>query len=169
MPRPLPGTFPPYFENYTSQVAEDDLTQAFENQQEIIDRFFDSISEEKSNEAYAPGKWTIKELLQHVTDTERIFNYRTLAIARGEQASLPGFEEDDYATASQANHRSWKSLCDELKAVRASTRFLFDSLTDEMLNRSGISNNKPVTPLALGFITVGHLYHHKKVLEERYL
>jgi len=169
MPRPTPGTYLPYYDNYISKVAEDDVKQAFENQQPLIDDFFDSISDEKSNFAYAPGKWTIKELLQHVIDTERIFNYRSLAIARKESASLPGFEENDYAANSNANDRTWNSLTDELKAVRKATVILFDSFNDEVINQSGIANNNPVTVNALGFIMVGHIYHHKKVIGERYL
>lgn len=169
MPKPKPGTYLSYFDNYISQVPETELSEAFKNQREIVNSFFDSIDEERSNYAYAAGKWTLKELLQHVIDTERIFNYRSLSISRKEQASLPSFEENDYAANSNANKRSWKSLCDELKAVRKATEMLFNSFDEEMMNSSGLANNNPITVIAMGFITVGHLYHHKNIIESRYL
>ena len=169
MSKPIESTFPAYFKKYIDQVDEDILKEAFKSQQETIDTFFDAIPEEKTNAGYAPGKWSLKELLQHVIDTERIFNYRSLAFARKETASLPGFEENDYAANSNANERSWKSLCEELKVIRKSTELLFNSFSDEALQSSGLANNKPTTVLAMGFITIGHLYHHKNIVEERYL
>lgn len=169
MPKPSPATYPAYFKNYVDQVPNEDLLTGFENQSAVIKEFLNSITEEKSNYAYDTGKWTIKELLQHMTDTERIFNYRALAIARGETASLPGFDENLYAQNSNANHRTWQNLVDEFLAVRSSTEFLYNSFTDEALATSGISNNNSVTVIALGFITLGHFYHHQKVLQERYL
>ncbi|CAN5840792.1 DinB family protein [soil metagenome] len=169
MPKPIEGTYPAYFDNYISQVKEEDLKDAFRNQQDIVDHFFYSIPEEKTMVGYATGKWTLKEVLQHIIDTERIFNYRALAFARKEKTSLPGFDENNYAANSKANARSWKNLCDELKAVRSSTTFLYDSFSMEMLNHPGIANNNPTTVLAMGFINVGHLTHHKRIVEERYL
>ena len=169
MSKPIESTFPAYFKQYIDQVKEDELALAFKNQQADINDFFDSIPEEKTTSGYAPGKWTLKELLQHIIDTERIFNYRSLAFARNETASLPGFDENDYAANSNANERSWKSLCEELKVVRKSTEILYNSFSDEALQSSGLANNKPTTVLALGFITLGHFNHHKKVVEEKYL
>ena len=169
MSKPIESTFPAYFKKYIDQVDENILREAFTNQQSAINSFFDSIPEEKTNSGYAEGKWSLKELLQHIIDTERIFNYRSLAFARGETASLPGFEENDYAANSNANERSWKSLCEELKVVRRSTELLFNSFSDEALQSSGLANNNPTTVLAMGFITIGHFNHHRKVIEERYL
>lgn len=169
MPKPTQGTYPIFFDNYIGHVKEEDLKEAFLNQQEVVDNFFHRISEEKSGYAYAPGKWTLKELLQHLIDTERIFNYRSLAFARKETASLPGFEEDLYAENSFANERTWHSLIDELKALRLSTVLLYNSFNTDMLNHSGICNNKPNTVIALGFATVGHLSHHVSIIESRYL
>jgi len=169
MPRPASNTYPPYFDRYISQVAEDDAVLALQNQQSVIDDFFPSISEEKSNYAYAEGKWTLKELLQHIIDAERIFCYRSISFARNETQSLPGFEEDDYAKASGANARSWSSLCDEFKAVRKATICLYKSYSDEMLQRSGLANNKTTSVNAIGFIMAGHVTHHKTIIEERYL
>lgn len=169
MPKPIEGTYPVYFQNYINQVQEEDVMTAIENQQTVIDIFFDTISEEKSVHAYAEGKWTLKELLQHVIDTERIFIFRSLAFARKETQSLPGFDETVYAANSNANARTWKSLCEELKAVRKTSQMLFENFTDEMFNSSGLANNNPTTVNALGFILVGHVYHHKNIIETRYL
>ena len=169
MSKPVQGTYPSYFENYISQVKENDLKEAFKNQQEIVNNFFDGISEERSGYAYAPGKWTLKELLQHLTDAERIFNFRALSFARKETASLPGFDENIYAENSFANERRWQSLTDEFKNVRRSTEMLFDSFNTDMLNHSGLANNNPATVNAIGFIIIGHLYHHKKIIETKYM
>ena len=151
------------------RVPEEDLATAFSKQLSIIKDFLNAITEEKSTYAYAPGKWTLKELLQHITDTERIFNYRALAIARKETAPLPGFDENLYADNSNANSRTWQTLVDEFLVVRQSTQFLYDSFTDDMFASAGIASNNPLTVISLGFTTLGHFYHHKKVMEEKYL
>ena len=164
-----PTSQPGYFQVYINQVAEKDLPSAFTNQSQVIKDFLPSISEEQSTIAYAPGKWTLKELLQHMIDTERILNYRALSFARKEAAPLPGFEENDYAKNSNANNRTWESLTAEFVAVRRSTLFLFDSFTPEMLASGGTANNNAFTVEGLGFIISGHFYHHKKIIEERYL
>ena len=169
MPKPSPTTYPEYFKKYVDQVPDGNLLTGFPNQLPVIKELLNSITEEKSMYAYDTGKWTLKELLQHMTDTERIFNYRALAIARKETVSLPGFDENLYAENSNANRRSWQELVDEFLAVRNSTEFLYKSFTDEALAASGISNNNPVTVIALGFITLGHFYHHKYIIQERYL
>ena len=169
MPKPSATNYPSYFQRYISLVTEDDLQTAFKNQLPLITNFLQSITEEKSNYAYAPGKWTIKELLQHMTDTERIFAFRSLCFARNEQTSLPGFDENDYAANSNANSRSWKDLVDEFLLVRKTTEILFSSFTEEALNNGGTANNNPATAASMGFTAIGHVYHHKKILEERYL
>jgi hypothetical protein len=169
MSKPLPETYPAYFKQYVDQVADEDLSAAFSNQLPVLKAFLNAISEEKSNYAYDTGKWTLKELLQHMIDTERIFNYRALCIARKETASLPGFDENSYAENSNANSRTWRDLVDEFVAVRVTTEFLYSSFNAAALDASGLSNNKPITVISLGFTTLGHFYHHKKVIEERYL
>ena len=169
MPRPNIDDYAVYFDRYISQVPEDDLEQAIKNQSKIFPDFLHSISEEKSLHAYAEGKWTLREVLQHIIDAERIFNYRALCIARKETVSLPGFDENTYAANSNGNARKWQSLVDELMHVRNATEDLYLSFTEEMLWQKGLSNNNIITPLGLGFITIGHVYHHKKIIEERYL
>ena len=169
MPKPSLTSYPVYFQRYVDQVPEEDLLTAFKNQLPVIKQFLPTISEEKSPYAYAKGKWTLKEVLQHMIDTERIFNYRALCIARKETVSLPGFDENNYAANSNADSRTWQDMVEEFLLVRKSTEILFSSFSDDMLDISGLSNNNRVTVKSLGFITVGHFYHHKKVMEERYL
>lgn len=169
MPKPLPTTYPEYFKKYVNLVPDEDLQTGFQNQLPVIKELLNTITEEKAMYAYDTSKWTLKELLQHMIDTERIFNYRALAIARKETVSLPGFDENTYAANSNANNRSWQNLVDEFLAVRSSTEFLYKSFTDEALGISGISDNNPVTVSGLGFITLGHFYHHKNIMQERYL
>lgn len=169
MSKPLKGSHPSYFDRYINLVPEDDLQTAFKNQLPVITAFLNSISEEKAKHAYAPGKWTIKELLLHMTDTERIFAYRSLCFARKEEQSLPGFDENLYAENSHANARSWTDLVNEFLLVRTTTELLFSSFTEEALHNAGTANNNPATALSMGFTAIGHVYHHKKILEERYL
>ena len=168
MPIPAKGSYPAYYEKYIDQVIQTNVMDAIIAQQSNIENFLGSVSEEKSMYAYAAGKWTLKELLQHVTDTERVFIYRAMCIARGDKQSLPGFDEDQYAANSNANARSWKSLANEFLAVRQSSLFLFESFTEEMLNQTGTANNKPIHVNAIGFILVGHALHHMQIARERY-
>lgn len=169
MPRPNENEFAPYYGRYIAQVKENDINAALASQHTVIENFLKSIPAAKWNYAYAEGKWTVKELVQHIIDAERIFAYRALRIARKDQTPLPGFEENDYAPASEAGRRTADELIEELITVRRSTELLFKSFTDEMLNNKGTASNQPVSVNALGFITVGHFTHHKAILEERYL
>ncbi|MFN8251433.1 MAG: DinB family protein [Ferruginibacter sp.] len=169
MAKPLQGSHPSYFDRYINLVPEDDLLTAFKNQLPAFTDFLNSITEEKSMYAYAPGKWTIKELLLHMTDTERIFAYRSLCFARKESQSLPGFDENTYAANSNANARSWADLVKEFLLVRQTTELLFTSFTEEALHHPGTANNNPATAISMGFTAIGHVYHHKKIIEERYL
>jgi uncharacterized damage-inducible protein DinB len=169
MSKPSTNSYASYFQQYIDQVPETDLNTAFKNQAAGLNDFLHTITEEKSAYAYAQGKWTIKELLQHIIDAERIFAYRALCFARGEKTSLPSFDENEYAANSNAAGRTWKSLVEEFLAVRKATEFLFESLSEEALNNPGLANNNTTTAASVGFITLGHYYHHKKILEERYL
>jgi uncharacterized damage-inducible protein DinB len=157
-----------YFVKYTSLVKETNIIEAFAAQKESIEKFYNSISEEKSNYAYAEGKWTLKEMLQHIIDTERVFAYRALAIARKETATLPSFDENEYAANTTANDRTWASLITEFNAVRLSTQLMFETFNKNMLTQVGNFSSLSGTPETLGFIMVGHVYHHIKIAEERY-
>ena len=114
-------------------------------------------------------KWTIKEIIQHIIDTERIFTYRALCIARKDKSLFPGYDQDDYAVNSEANNRSMISLMNEYKSVRLSSIILFESFSSEMLKRIGIASNSNLSPRAVAFITIGHENHHCEIIKERYL
>jgi hypothetical protein len=169
MPKPIATDYPEYFGRYINQVTEDGLKEAFKNQWQKILEFLQSITEEKSGFAYAPDKWTLKGLLQHTIDTERIFSYRGLCISRKETASLPSMDENLYAQNSNANARSWKDLSNEFINVRRSTEDLFNSFSEQMLQQKGIAGEKSISALSLGFICVGHVTHHMNVAREKYL
>ncbi len=169
MYKPTNFVFQPYVQQYIDLVPDGDLLVEFANQSSIINDFLDGISEQKSTHSYAVGKWTIKEMLQHIIDTERIFSYRAVCFARKETSSLPGFDENHYGANMSANTRTWQSLVEEYKIVRLSLQLLFKSFTEEELLRTGMANNNVSMVGGIGFITLGHFYHHKKIIEERYL
>ena len=131
--------------------------------------FFNKIPIEKHDYRYLDGKWTIKDVIQHMIDAERIFAYRALRFSRGDQTNLPGFEENTYAKTANATNRNWESLISEFEMVRKSTILLFESFNEEMLTLAGTANNGIMTVRALGFVIIGHCQHHLQVLEERYL
>jgi uncharacterized damage-inducible protein DinB len=169
MPRPDLSRVPAYFHNYISLVPEDDLYRSFKIQSEAFIRFLESIPPGKYDYRYAEGKWTLKELLQHVIDAERIFCFRALCFARKDATPLPSFDENAYAENSNAKNRNWNDLVEEFKVVRKATEYLFSSFNKEQLDAAGVSNKNPNYVLGIGFITIGHTIHHKKIIEERYL
>jgi len=161
--------YPSYYDTYIQLASDIDLAAAFKNQNKKIAGFFEAIDEKDTLKGYHAGKWSLKEMLQHIIDTERIFCYRALAIARGENQSLPGFNENEYARSSHANQRAWESLCKEFHLVRKGTEMMFDHFNEADLLREGISNQHSITVRAIGYIIIGHLYHHIEVIKERYL
>ena len=166
---PADGDFPPFYANYINQIpAGTDPRQALRTQPEEIHAVFAGLTEAQAEQAYAPGKWTLKEMLLHQIDTERIFAYRALRFARADGQNLPGFEQDDYVVHSGANARPVASLLAEYDATRAATLALFDSFTEEQLSRRGTANGGPVTVRALLFILPGHERHHLNIIRERY-
>ena len=160
---------PEYYHRYINHVTENDLSKAFRDHQTGLLSFLKNIPAENWDYRYAEGKWSIKELVQHVIDAERIFCYRALCIARKDKTSLPGFEENDYAKASKAGKRSKEDLLNELDTVQKSSAQLFSSFDEEMLEESGVSNGKSIYVKAIGAILIGHVLHHKNVLSERYI
>ena len=132
-------------------------------------RFVQNVPMDKFDYRYAEGKWTIKDIIQHIIDTERIFAYRALRISRSDKTPLPGFEENDYVNNTNANDRGIQNLLEELSAVRHSNLFLFKSFSDEQLARTGIASATSISVRAIGFILIGHQKHHQKVFQERYL
>ena len=158
-----------FYHNYINQVTEDELAEAFDKESASFIRFLDTIPEEKYDYRYAEDKWTIKEVLQHIIDAERIFSYRALRFARKDKTPLPGFDENSFAAASKADARNWDKLLEEFKVVRRSSELLFHSFDEEQLQSDGISSNASNYVLALGFILIGHTMHHQKIIKERYL
>lgn len=159
----------PFYQTYINKSQNVDLKQGLRENFESVYKFLNAIPKDKLEYRYADGKWTIKEVIQHLIDAERIFAYRALRIARQDQTPLPGFEENDYVPASFANDRSRAELLADYKAVRQATVSLFDSFTDAMLLQIGTASNSPISVRALGFITIGHENHHCQVIKERYL
>ena len=132
-------------------------------------RFVQNIPMDKFDYRYAEGKWTIKDIIQHIIDTERIFAYRALRISRNDKTPLPGFEENDYVDNTNANERNLQGLLTEMAVVRQATLSLFKSFSKEQLMRIGTASNNEISVRAIGFIVVGHQKHHQKVFQERYL
>ena len=132
-------------------------------------RFVQNIPMDKFDYRYAEGKWTIKDIIQHIIDTERIFAYRALRISRNDKTPLPGFEENHYVDNTNANSRGIQDLLTELSAVRPSNLFLFKSFSEDQLKRIGIASDNEISVRAIGFIIIGHQKHHQKVFQERYL
>ena len=169
MARPDLSRVPEWFHGYIAQVEGDNLLPALTQQHSTFVQFLENLPVEKREYRYGQDKWTIKEVLQHIIDAERVFAYRALCIARGEQQSLPGFDENEYAARSKAQMRNWDDMLEEFKAVRRSTEILFSSFDNEQLETAGISNGKQVYVLGIGFIIAGHLTHHLNIIKERYL
>ncbi|HVX50402.1 MAG TPA: DinB family protein, partial [Chitinophagaceae bacterium] len=142
---------------------------AVQNHAAEILAFYTSLPKDKKDHAYAEGKWTIIELLQHVIDAERVFTYRALRFARKDATPLAGFDENDYAANSMAGSRNFDELKEEFAALRKATDIFFSSLNEEQLQQGGTSNNRYITVNALAFITYGHLLHHINIIKERYL
>lgn len=166
--RPSEKDYAPYYKSYIEKIKGDDIIDIFQEQLNTASEFFLLIPEEKGNYTYAEGKWCIKEVLGHLVDTERIFAYRALCIARGEKQSLPGYEQDDYVKEAGFNKRTLKDLSDEFAFLRKSNIALFNSFTESELNRRGIVNESEVTVRAILFIIAGHCMHHIKVIKEKY-
>lgn len=158
-----------YYAPYVNALGDVNLIEELEISLHDFIRFVQNIPLEKFDFRYAEGKWNIKEIIQHVIDTERIFAYRALRISRNDQTPLPGFDENDYVNNTQAANRSIQDLLTEFSAVRHSNLFLFKSLSEEQLKRIGTASNVAVSVRAIGFIMIGHQKHHLKVFEERYL
>lgn len=159
-----------YYGNYIAQVSEEyTLVEELEISLHRFIKFVQDIPMDKFDYRYANGKWTIKDIIQHLIDAERIFAYRALCFARNDKTELPGFEENDYVEEAYGNKRSIMELLTELSAVRHATLLLFKSFHEEQLLRIGIACENPMSVRAIGFVIIGHQNHHQKVFEERYL
>jgi hypothetical protein len=168
MYRPQADEYPVFYKGYVDTVKDDVLAE-LEHQIESFTTLLKGIPLEKSGFSYAEGKWTIVELLGHILDTERIMAYRALRIARNDATHLPGFDENDYVANAHFADRSLDSMREEFEHLRKANLFLIKSFNETELARVGISNDKPISVKALVFIMAGHLNHHIRILNERYL
>jgi uncharacterized damage-inducible protein DinB len=159
----------PYYDSYVNKVPEGNIVATLRLQTAKVLALYQSLSDDQWSSTYAPGKWTIKELLVHLLDSERIFAYRALRIARGDQTPLPGFEQDDYIVTSQANERAAADLLEEYQALRSSTICLLQNFTPAMLARTGTASGSNISVRALCAIITGHELHHFQIIQERYL
>jgi len=167
--RPAPDEYAPYYGNYISQVPDGDVVAALAGQ---IDDFLSALrplSDEQARYRYAPGKWSVKEIVTHLTDAERVFTYRALSFGRGATDSLPAFDENTWAPEAHADDVPLDELLDEFASLRGATVALFAHFPREAWQRRGIASGKGVSVRALAWITAGHERHHLKVLRERYL
>jgi DinB superfamily len=158
-----------FYQRYLDLVKEKNVVAALRKSTRQFKKLLDQVPAKKTNYAYAPGKWTLKEVLQHVIDTERVFAYRALCFARKDGTPLPSFDENQWAAQAQASTRKWKDLVEEFKAQRKSTELLFASFHDDQLLFLGTASGNPINTLALGLLCAGHLAHHMKLIKEKYL
>jgi uncharacterized damage-inducible protein DinB len=167
--RPQPGEVAPYYFTYIDQVEEDDPLPVIERQLDEYQPLLSGISEEQSLYRYSPGKWSIRQVLNHLTDTERAFAFRALWFARGFDTPLPSYDQEIAAAGAKADTISWAAHVEEFKRVRLATISLFRNLPEDAWMRTGIASGNPFTVRALAFITAGHVTHHFRILRERYL
>lgn len=167
--RPASNEYAPYYGGYIGAVPDGDLLALLETQGRDTVALLRAVSEQKSQHRYAPGKWTIREVLGHVNDAERVFTYRALSFARGDETPLPSFDEGPWAAASNADSRGMAELIEDFEAVRAATLTLFRGFGEDQFARSGIASGNRVTVRALAYIVAGHERHHVRILRERYL
>ena len=165
--RPAPDEFAPYYGRYIDLVKDDILGALRENGEETR-RLLASLPDTKADFRYAPEKWSVKEVVGHMADAERIFTYRALRFARADETPLPGFDENHFVEESRFSHRPLSSLLDEFGAVRAASIAFFENLDEAAWSRAGVANEVRMSVRAIAFAIAGHELHHRKILVERY-
>ena len=167
--RPAATEYLPYYSRYIDLVPGEDAMAALKSQLRETIAFLNCISNEESVSRYAPGKWSVREVLGHVIDTERIFAYRALRIGRGDKTPLAGYEQDDYIRGAAFDKVRWSALIEEFELVRRSNLLLFSGFTEDAWMRTGTANNAAVSARALAWIIAGHEIHHRNIIESKYL
>jgi hypothetical protein len=167
--RPGPDEYAPYYERYIALIGEGDVLERLESQRNETTGLLGALDEKTAQRRYAPGKWSVKEVLGHVIDTERVFAYRALRFSRNDPTELPGFSQDAYAPESLAHRRPLTALLNEFNAVRESNLHLFESFSEAMWLRRGIANEEEMSVRGLVNVIAGHEHHHVRILRERYL
>lgn len=166
--RPEASEYAEFYAGYVASVPDGPILETLRSQLDELESAMDSATTSQEG-AYAPGKWTLRELVGHMIDTERVMAYRALVFARGDQAALPGFEQDDYVVTAGSDARSLPDLLREFESVRQSTLRFFESLPDDAWSRTGTASERQWTVRALAWVIAGHLAHHLKIIRERYL
>ena len=169
MTRPQSAEAAPYYSKYIDLITSDEIVPTIQSQMGETLEFLGGISDEQSLHSYAPGKWTIRDVLNHVNDGERLFLSRAFWFARGFEDPLPSFDQDRAAQMAHANDTSWAELVEEFKNVRLGTISFFSHLPAEAWSRGGVASDNPMTVRAIAYIIAGHVAHHTKVLREKYL
>ena len=167
--RPLPGEYAEGYATYLAAAPEGNPLALLQTQMEAVAALYAGLSETQGAYRYAPGKWSLKDLLQHLSDSERIFAYRCLRIGRGDATPLPGFDENAFAAAASADARPLADLLADFHAARRASLELFRSLPDAAWGQQGTSNGRTLTTRCLPYICMGHVAHHLAVIRERYL
>lgn len=169
MPRPDLSRVPEFYHGYINTVKEDDLLAGLKSSTGNLFALLNSIPPKKHDYRYAEGKWTIKEVVQHMIDGERVFSYRALRFARKDDTPLPGFDENLFAQTAKADKRKWSDLLEEFAALRKASEAMFSSFDNEQLEQSGVASESPTYVLGIGYILAGHVNHHCGIIKERYL
>jgi len=169
MGRPLTGDYVPFHETYISKVGDGNIVDILQNQQESTYQFLKAIPEDKAGYAYAEGKWTVKQCIGHMTDTERVMAYRAMRFARNDDTELPGFDQDEYVANSRHNEFELADLIEEFRLTRMANLYFYKSLNPEEKQRFGLASGNRVTVNALLYIIAGHELHHLQIFKERYL
>lgn len=166
--RPARTEYAELYAGYVAAVPDGDILEILEREGERALEFLRAVPPERADHAYAPGKWTMREVVAHVSDAERVFSYRALRFGRGDRMPLHGFDQDAWVPGSRARARSWGDLLDEFRVVRGATLHLFRSFAPEAWGAMGVASQFPVSVRALAWICAGHELHHRHVLAERY-
>jgi uncharacterized damage-inducible protein DinB len=169
MTRPQTTETAPYYFRYIDLISDEEIVPVIQSQMGETLQFLQGISEEKSLHRYEPGKWTVREVLNHVNDSERIFLSRAVWFARGFQDPLPSYDQEVAVEAARANNTPWTELVEEFRTVRLGTTSFFKNLPEDAWTRTGVASGNPFTVRSLAYIIAGHLVHHRRVLQERYL
>lgn len=167
--RPKQGDYPEYLAGYIEEITSDDILATLTHQLETSLTFLNEFAEPQTYYRYAAGKWSMKQILSHIIDCERVYTYRALRIARNDDTPMAGFDENAYVLNSRAEHRSWDNLIAEYKAVRLATIALLSSLNQKELAKSGTANEKKITANALFYMTAAHESHHLEVIKAKYM
>ena len=169
MSRPDLSRVPEFYHGYINTVKENDLMAGLRSSTKGLFDLLKSVPKEKHDHRYAEGKWTIKEVVQHMLDGERVFSYRALRFARKDDTPLPGFDENLFAQTAKADKRNWNDMLEEFAALRKASEAMFASFDNEQLEQSGIASENSTYVLGIGYILAGHVNHHCQIIKERYL